>query len=335
VRYLLAQSHENQKQTKQAQTLYEEIQQELPLSYYGFLSASKTTKSIDSVIDPNLPLATDSDSALQPQDIVHLTRAKQFLAAEIPDLASYELKELRSYESLSSPFLVYVAMLNQKAGNYRQCFGIFGELLQRGYPGVLSYYLFQMAFPMIFVETINKYSIENNIDPILIISVIKQESAFDEDANSGVGAMGLMQLMPYTALEIEPRANLSDLLTAEKSIQIGTKYLKKLLTRFNGNIILALAAYNAGPNAVDRWVKDLGTKRASLDFIESIPYKQTREYVSSIIRNYYWYSRRFKKTAPRRIDYFWNPASYQKQEGLQEPPFPSPLPSPTQQSGNA
>jgi soluble lytic murein transglycosylase len=88
-----------------------------------------------------------------------------------------------------------------------------------------------------------------------------------------------MQLMPATASDTDPDVERASLIEAESNVRVGAKYLKHLMNRFKGNIVLSLAGYNAGPNAVDRWVKESGGKRGMLEFIETIPYKETREYV--------------------------------------------------------
>jgi soluble lytic murein transglycosylase len=118
--------------------------------------------------------------------------------------------------------------------------------------------------------------------------------------------MGLMQLMPTTAVETIPTVPRSELTEPEPNIRVGTTYLRKVLNRFNGNIALALAGYNAGPNAADRWYKALGPKKGLLEFIETIPYKETREYVATIIRNYFWYSKLLNGETPKSLGYFWN-----------------------------
>jgi len=92
--------------------------------------------------------------------------------------------------------------------------------------------------------------------------------------------------------------------------------------------VLALAGYNAGPNAVDRWFKDQGAKRGMIDFIETIPYKETREYVASIIRNYYWYSRKLTPGEPApALVHFWN--TYGPPEGPAFISAPDPFATPS------
>ena len=110
---------------------------------------------------------------------------------------------------------------------------------------------------------------KHNIDPKLVMAVIQQESNFNQNAISKAGAQGLMQLMPATAKSL----GVTNAFNPEQNINGGVKYLKTLLDRFHGNKILALAAYNAGPNAVD---KHNGIP----------PYKETQNYVRNILRNY-------------------------------------------------
>jgi soluble lytic murein transglycosylase len=114
-----------------------------------------------------------------------------------------------------------------------------------------------------------------------------------------------MQVMPATALETESDLPIHRLHQAEDNIRVGTTYLKKLLDRYRGNVALALAAYNAGPNAVDRWLKNAGPETTLTEFIESIPYKETREYVGSIIRNYFWYTYQMSGDRLNSLDSFW------------------------------
>jgi len=317
--------------------MYEDLQAESPLSYYGLLASNASGKPIEGGMAEGSPMAIETDPYLLAHETLHLKRAKNFVAEQAYDLATFELKEVKAREGLSSPFLAYLAMLNFSAKNYNTEFQVLSELIQRGYAGIFSPYGLRLIFPIDFINTIKKYSTELTLDPILVLSLIKQESAFAEDAGSPVGAMGLMQLMPATAIDTEPSVSMQGLLKAEDNIRVGSKYLRKLLTRFNGNIVLALAGYNAGPSAVDRWLKDTPPKRGMLEFIEAIPYKETREYVAAIIRNYFWYSRQITGAAQKDFNYFWN--VYGPPESPAKlPSVPQPVPQAPQvkpQNGNA
>ena len=110
---------------------------------------------------------------------------------------------------------------------------------------------------------------KHGVDPKLVMALIQQESGFNQNAISKCGAQGLMQLMPATAKSL----GVTNAFNPEQNIEGGVKYLKGLLDRFNGNKILALAAYNAGPNAVK---KHNGIP----------PYQETQNYVRNILKNY-------------------------------------------------
>ncbi|MBT6325229.1 MAG: lytic transglycosylase domain-containing protein, partial [Bdellovibrionales bacterium] len=145
-----------------------------------------------------------------------------------------------------------------------------------------------LLFPKVYLDKIKKYS--KTVDPIVILSLIRQESAFNPSAISSAGARGLMQVMPQTAKSINSKIKKKDLFKSEKSIQIGTKYFEKLLNIYKGNIIYSLAAYNAGPRRVRQWERDYFSRMDdNLLKIESIPFKETRNYVKLIYRNLFNY----------------------------------------------
>ena len=122
-------------------------------------------------------------------------------------------------------------------------------------------------------ELIATYSAKNNLDKDFVKALIKQESGFQTDATSHCGAMGLMQLMPSTASSM----GVKNAYDAKQNIAGGKKYLKGLMDRYDGNMELALAAYNAGPGAVNKYG---GVP----------PYKETQNYVKNVLSNYQKYS---------------------------------------------
>ncbi|MGN1300406.1 MAG: lytic transglycosylase domain-containing protein [Clostridia bacterium] len=150
--------------------------------------------------------------------------------------------------------------------------------------------ILKQIYPKKYSEYVEKYAKEYDVDPLLIFSIIKVESNFDEKAKSSSGAKGLMQLMEATATEIankidEPLVEQESLLEPEKNIMIGTKYYSELLEMYDENMLLALTAYNAGIGNVNGWIESGIIKKDGSD-IENIPYKETNMYVRKIINNY-------------------------------------------------
>lgn len=124
--------------------------------------------------------------------------------------------------------------------------------------------------------------LSNILPPALTYGIIRQESSFQEDARSRANALGLMQIIPSTGKQYG--ANRSRLLNPKTNIQVGSRYMQDLLERYDQNLILAMAAYNAGPSTVDQWIERFGSgnKDDMIDWIEMIPYGETRGYVQRI-----------------------------------------------------
>ena len=326
-KFWMAQALSHKKEFDRSKKYFQDLRLEAPLSYYGLLSASALGIQIDSLINSKFELqAIDQDTNLLPSERFHVQRAENLIREGSLELAQFELKEIKSKENLSSPFVVYLAYLNNRAKNFSLSFQYWGELSQRKYEGILSPLALGMMFPTDFLESVSKHASQMKIDPLLVLSLIKQESAFNQEIISSSGAVGLMQLMPGTALETDLEIKSQDLLIIDKNIRVGTKYLRKLLDRFNGNIALSLAGYNAGPNAADRWYKASQAKQDLFEFIEFIPYKETREYVASIIRNYFWYCAQLKKPLPEHYNYFWAPSKVSDASIAEAVPMPEATP---------
>lgn len=144
-----------------------------------------------------------------------------------------------------------------------------------------------LRFPTHYQEQVESNATLQNVDPALLFGLMRQESMMDKMAASSVGAKGLMQLMPGTGQQIakalnEPWHSDSDLFNPELNIKYGSYYFKQLLEQFNGHAALATAAYNAGPARVKKWLPQGKALPADL-WVEYIPYKETRKYVSSVL----------------------------------------------------
>ena len=144
-----------------------------------------------------------------------------------------------------------------------------------------------IRFPMAHRDTLVREAKVRGLHSSWVFAITRQESAFMDDARSGVGASGLMQLMPATAKETArkfsiPLASPQQVLNPDKNIQLGAAYLSQVHGQFNGNRVLASAAYNAGPGRVRQWLR--GANHLGFDvWIESIPFDETRQYVQNVL----------------------------------------------------
>ena len=142
-------------------------------------------------------------------------------------------------------------------------------------------------FPVMHHATLNRYAGKRGIDIAWLYGIIRTESAFWEDARSPAGALGLMQVMPHTARDTARRLGMGNistrsLLKPETNIPIGSQYLKQVYEQFDGNMILATAAYNAGPHRVKSWLPKTGCMEPDI-WIENIPFQETRDYVKRVM----------------------------------------------------
>jgi soluble lytic murein transglycosylase len=147
----------------------------------------------------------------------------------------------------------------------------------------------RILFPEPYWETIKAESAKNNLDPYLVASLIRQESEFNPSVISYANAWGLMQLLPSVGKQMAREEGMThfqtfQLLDPETNIRLGTRYLRQMLDQLGGVPEYALAAYNAGANRVTDW-QSAGPYQGMDEFVESIPFTQTREYVQAILRN--------------------------------------------------
>ncbi len=224
-----------------------------------------------------------------PEDSPHLAKARllanaglnEYIAPEIqadPDSGSWSaLAEAQIYSSYNETFRALRAM--KRALPYAS------TAPMQAIP--LVYW--RILFPEPWWETIKAESEKNNLDPYLVASLIRQESEFNPNAVSYANAYGLMQMLPSVGRAMARQEGMTNFRTfqlfdPETNIRLGTRYLREMLDRFGGVDEYALAAYNAGDNRVTDW-QAAGPYSGMDEFVESIPFSQTREYVEAILRN--------------------------------------------------
>ncbi|SQD77785.1 transglycosylase SLT domain-containing protein [Moritella yayanosii] len=274
--YWQARVLENKQQQSQADKLYQQIATER--NYYGFLAAQKL--GLDYQFNANIVNE-------QQQDLDHL----QTQLTHIGELYFQQHRYLLKRE--------WRVLISNQSINLQRQLGLFA--FQKGWAhlSVVASILskswsalnirFPAANPQLFYANAERYELDSSY----IYAITRQESSFDEFAYSPVGARGYMQLMPQTAKEIARKIGLTDykrraqLTDGDINVQLGSAYFDSLLKRYKGNRVLATAAYNAGPNRVDRWQgsKDGRAEQGlTMDsWIEAIPYKETRRYVKNVL----------------------------------------------------
>jgi len=147
----------------------------------------------------------------------------------------------------------------------------------------------RLAFPLPYRNDLERYAHENNVDPFLMAALIRQESEFDIHAVSVANARGLTQIEPSTGREISRRLKATSFTTAKLfdpsvNLRFGTYYFKQMTDSLGGNVAAALAAYNAGLSRANAWLK-WGNFREPAEFVETVPFTQTRGYIQAVLRN--------------------------------------------------
>jgi soluble lytic murein transglycosylase len=244
-----------------------------------------TDPEIDRINPPDLPPLDDSF----PEDSEHLAKARllanaglnEYIPREIaadPDSGSWSaLAEAQIYASFGETYRAMRAL--KRALPYAASASI----------NSIPLVYWRILFPEPYWDTIKAESAKNNLDPYLVASLIRQESEFNPAAVSYANAWGLMQLEPSVGRAMAREEGIKNfetfqLLDPETNIRLGTRYLRHMLDHFGGVEEYALAAYNAGDSRVVDW-EAAGPYHGMDEFIESIPFTQTREYVEAILRN--------------------------------------------------
>jgi soluble lytic murein transglycosylase len=278
-----------------ARAYYQKLTENYRYFYYANLARERMANLGSEVVDPpaleKLPRPpAPSQEWDPPADNERAQKASLLANAALYDFA---IAEMQAASPGTPPWEArYVAEIYLEQGSYIHAI----EALKRAVPGYFSAEIPQVPrkvwealFPRPFWEELRKEAATNHLEPHLVASLIRQESEFNPAAISPANAYGLMQLLPSVgkgmAKELKIRHFSTDeLLVANTNLQLGTRYFKHMMDHFDGKVEYALAAYNAGEDRVDDWRKN--GKFANMDeFVESIPFAQTRDYVQAIMRN--------------------------------------------------
>ena len=227
-----------------------------------------------------------------PPDDLHYQKAKLLGNGGLVDLAVRELEKAASDDNDKSWLPAETAQLYIDTGHYDRAI----EVMKRSVPSYFAVDLpnlpreyWEALFPRPYWTDLKKFAVANDLDPYLVASLIRQESEFNPIAVSRANAVGLMQLLPRTGKLVARQVDLkrysaSQLYTPTVNLQLGTHYFRGMVNQFGGSFEHALAAYNAGTDRVEEWMGQ-GKYRDTAEFVESIPFTETREYVQAIMRN--------------------------------------------------
>ncbi len=208
--------------------------------------------------------------------------SRELLACGLPDLA----EDAAEAEGSTDP--LFLASAAAERGDHRRAV----SYLRRRWPelgspeeGGVPLLARCLYYPNAHAALLSDLATASSVPPALVFGLVRQESVFSADVRSRAGAVGLMQLMPATGRQLHRReghGRRPDLGNPEVNVRLGVAYLRRLLDDFGGDAILALAAYNAGPGRVRRWKTDLAAL-ATDEFLESIPFPETRLYVKRVL----------------------------------------------------
>jgi len=297
--YWRARLAEEDKDSAMARAYYQKISERFRNFYYGEL-ARRRLREIRADDDPQpytlldrvpaINAGTNITTSDPPTDNLRYQKAQVLENGALVDLAVRELQAAAT-EDKGNWVTAATAKIYEDAGRYDGAIQVF----KRAVPNYFAVDLptlprpyWEALFPKPYWPDLKKFSSQNALDPYLVASLIRQESEFNPGAVSRANALGLMQLLPKVGSSVARQEKLhhfssEQLFTPEINLQLGTRYFRQMVDKF-GTFEYALAAYNAGSNRVDDWLGQ-GKYRDPQEFVESIPFTETREYVQAILRN--------------------------------------------------
>lgn len=266
----------------EAQSIYRGILEKDPWSYYALCAERRLGGGRAPTAGVVAPAARPEigPPPLDGRDAYHLIRARELQLAGLHRLARAELRALEREVPDQAALTSFLLESYPAVEGYRDAIRL-AYRVRRLEPETL--------YPLAFWPLVTRHARENDLDPLLVLALMRQESMFDPEARSIANARGLMQLLPSTAERIANRLGApgaqSELYDPDTNVALGTAYLEQLLARYGGDRTKALAAYNGGENAVAKWEARFGDMESD-EFVESITYRETRDYVKRVLANY-------------------------------------------------
>ncbi len=299
--YFLGRIAETDGKFGEARAYYDRISAQFPHFFYGVLARTQlrdkvaaATADDDAVMwleDVDWPVHRDL-SATEPNAATErrIQRARLLIGAALPDLAEAELRFGAKTDN-EQPQLLAMELAQSADSAFRAL-----KVMKSFSSDYLSMTLdkapvkfWQMLFPLPYKDDVFVNARERGLDPWDVAALIRQESEFNPAAKSTANAYGLMQLRPPTGKMLGRQEGMGAistnlLLNPAVSIKLGTEYLRQQLSHWDGDLYRTLAAYNAGPGRVREWLMWMNYREPA-EFVENIPFTQTREYIQAVLRN--------------------------------------------------
>ncbi|NUM87805.1 MAG: transglycosylase SLT domain-containing protein [Bdellovibrionales bacterium] len=297
---------------EEARTRFQEISARAPLSWYGVAStvALGLSPQVTKISLQGEPL----EGAMVPRQRLSLLRAQALLSVGLAGHARDAMEDFFSHRPAGwafgqdkAPRTLSLGNLYATSGYHLGAFAAGMSLLEQNAGGIPEEAV-SLIFPKPFAEEVAAAEKDTRIPSIVLWSLMKQESGFLPHAVSRANAIGLTQVLPSTAREVDPAALPKDLFHPASAARIGARYLRGLFDKFEGNTAVALAGYNAGPTRAAGWLRKfqespIAKKGFRVDvFVDTIPFTETRKYVGTILRNLYWYRLREGTEPPKSLE---------------------------------
>jgi soluble lytic murein transglycosylase len=305
-RYWMGRIRQRANEIADAKEEYREVLAAAPLSYWGFWAILRL-KELGEEVALNAPPPTEVAPIPTVVEMLGPKRPRgidRAIALHHADLANDALEELQAVNAYlksvkDTAGRTMVADMLQALGAHYLAYRVGSSICSDGGELVSgkpwAWRAWRHAYPNAFEREVEVASEAHTLDQRLILSIMRTESSFRPQVKSPVGAYGLMQVMPATAMQIgrstkDGRGHAARYRNPDSNVWLGGWYLAHLVQRYGGQLAPAIGAYNAGPGAMDKWVAEHGGLELD-EFVERIPYRETRRYVRRVLETYMIYRR--------------------------------------------
>lgn len=293
--FWMGKSAERLEKHDMARGIYADLYKTYPYSYYGLRARNKLLEGKEGQ-KADVPAPSDEVAAMpdsSSEEPFHYVRAIEMIEMGFNENARLEVRQIEKAVKKNLTGVIWMTNLYNRAKAYSESFRLltlYKDLKTARGERDLPLRFWKNLYPAVYSDSIRLNSRNHKIDPSLVRGVIHQESMFDTKSLSPAGARGLMQLMPETGKRMfsnEQKPFVADaLFDPDTNIELGVRYLSQLIQQADGNAAHVLISYNAGPDVLKRWLQQFQDLKDPDEFLESVPFPETRVYVRRVLRNY-------------------------------------------------